>query len=352
MGTGELRARGRHLVVVVAAIAGAAMWAGSAGGQTVVASEVLQLSSTDEAPEDGALHVGPVTVASAGGPRYRVLLRFDLPPLDPHSLPDADLVLRDMPCYYDDEPSISAYPIVSQWGPDTVWSTQPEVGEPVATDESSTCPDGHVRFDVTGLVREWLTGGIPAFGIELRGDESVEDPRTYATSEGETERLDRRFDPDVEAAIVFAEPQQPPPDSPLVPTARVRHAGGRVRRTGRRRHGHGLPGARHGGHGRGATTRVGHDRRVRRIRRPARGRRRARRGRLRRTTAGSTSRRRSCPGAGFSSARSRSVSTARGGRPAPRSRCSSTRWHRCSRARPRGRRCRPIRIPTLAWPAS
>ena len=216
MGTGELRARGR-LVVVVAAIAGAAFWAGSAGGQTVVASEVLQLSSTDEAPEDGALHVGPVNVASAGGPRYRALLRFDLPPLDPESLPDADLVLKDAPCYYDDEPSVSAYPIVSQWGPDTVWSTQPEVGEPVATDQSATCPTGHVRFDVTALVREWLTGGVPVLGIELRGDESVQEPRTYATSEGETDRLDRRFDPDVEAAIVLAVPQQSPPDSPLVP---------------------------------------------------------------------------------------------------------------------------------------
>ena len=217
MGTGERRARGRHLVVVAPAIAGAAFWAGSAGGQTVVASEVLQLSSTDEAPEDGALHVGPVNVASAGGPRYRVLLRFDLPPLDAESLPEADLVLKDAPCYYDDEPSVSAYPIVSQWGPDTVWSTQPEVGEPVATDQSATCPTGHVRFDVTALVREWLTGGVPVLGIELRGDESVQDPRTYATSEGETDRLDRRFDPDVEAAIVLAAPQQSPPDSPLVP---------------------------------------------------------------------------------------------------------------------------------------
>ena len=167
MGTGELRARGR-LVVVVAAIAGAAFWAGGAGAQTVVASEVLQLSSTDEAPGDGALHVGPVNVASAGGPRYRALLRFNLPPLDAASLPEAVLVLRDAPCYYDDEPSVSAYPIVSQWGPETVWSTQPEVGEPVATDQSATCPNGSVRFDVTALVREWLTGGIPVFGMPVR----------------------------------------------------------------------------------------------------------------------------------------------------------------------------------------
>jgi hypothetical protein len=197
------------------ALAGLGVWSGAAHAQTYDVSQVLQLSSTDQPPVDGGLHVGPTTVASAGGSQYRALLRFDLLAVGLESVWSAELVLRDAPCYQGDSPPITAYPIVSDWGPDTAWSSQPDIGEPLGAGSSEACPDSLLRFDVTPLLREWLTGATPMLGIELRGDESIVDPRTYSTSDGETDRLDRRFDPNVPARIVITPP--PPPIVPAPP---------------------------------------------------------------------------------------------------------------------------------------
>jgi hypothetical protein len=206
-------------VVAVLAAASLAIWAGAAPAQTYDATQTVQLSSDDEPAGDG-LHVGPTTVTSTGGPLYRALLRFDLPAVGLETMSSAELVLRDAACYLGDAPPITAFPIISEWGTDTAWASQPEVGEPLGTDSTEGCPGGLARFDVTPLVREWITGTLPILGIELRGDESVEEPRTYSTSEGATDRLDRRFDLDAPAAIVItsspSDPSVPPPLGPAV----------------------------------------------------------------------------------------------------------------------------------------
>jgi hypothetical protein len=175
------------------------------------ASETLQLSSTGKAPDDGLLHAGPTTVAGLDGPRYRLLMRFDLPALDAAEVEHAELVLRDLPCYLGDGPPVSAYPVLSDWSPETGWQTQPEIGEAIGTGSGGGCPAGLERLDVTGLVRDWSSGGLPDLGLELRGDEDAEAPQTYETPDGETSALDRRFDPEASAQLVITAPSPPAP---------------------------------------------------------------------------------------------------------------------------------------------
>ena len=106
----------------------------------------------------------------------RSLLRFDLTPLalSAGQVASAQLKLFALPGLRPFDNPTSAKPITTElhrvtqaWGETTVtWETQPSVAGPF----TSAVQDGvnqWVSFDVTGLVKDWLSDPSMNFGVEL-----------------------------------------------------------------------------------------------------------------------------------------------------------------------------------------
>ncbi len=108
---------------------------------------------------------------TALGERARVLLDFDLPPVDVDELWNATLVLRERGCG-PSSAAITAYRVGSAWSADTVsWTGQPTLASSLGTIPGGGC-DAWQTLDVTEAVRRWSTGAWGSFGIALVGDEA------------------------------------------------------------------------------------------------------------------------------------------------------------------------------------
>ncbi len=205
-------AKVRCLCVGMLTLFGLSLWTPGAGAQVYPATETVQLATSDGAPGDGLLHVGPRTI---DGPFYRALLRFDLPAIDAERLLRATLVLGGASCYLGEAPPVTASPVLSSWGPDSTWEDRPATGGAVAAGSVGVCPSRDERLDLTSLVRAWSDGTAPNLGIELRGDESFAGPPVYETPDGPAETLDARFDPTRTFVEVELVTESPPANGPV-----------------------------------------------------------------------------------------------------------------------------------------
>ena len=141
---------------------------GSAGGDLFPAVSSAQLSdrAATTAATDG-LRVGRTT----SGERARVLLAFDLPPVDVDGLWSATFVLRERGCG-PSSAAITAFRVSDAWSADTVsWTGQPTLASSLGTIPFGGC-DAWQTLDVTEAVRRWSTGAWGSFGIALVGDEA------------------------------------------------------------------------------------------------------------------------------------------------------------------------------------
>jgi hypothetical protein len=140
----------------------------SDGGDLYPAVGSAQLSdaSATTAGADG-LRVG----RTALGGRARVLLDFDLPPVDVDGLWNATLVVRERDCGAS-AAAITAYRVGAPWSADTIgWAGQPALASALGTIHGGGC-DAWQTLDVTAAVRRWSTGEWGSFGIALVGDET------------------------------------------------------------------------------------------------------------------------------------------------------------------------------------
>jgi hypothetical protein len=69
---------------------------------------------------------------------------------------------------------ITTYRITSNWSAcSTTWSNQPSIGSAYGSQDLPWDAGQWYAFDVTDLVRGWISGSIPNFGVELRGPEAM-----------------------------------------------------------------------------------------------------------------------------------------------------------------------------------
>jgi hypothetical protein len=104
--------------------------------------------------------------------------------------------------------SVTTYRAKGDWDEDTVtWNSSPSYGEAYGSESVGTTFTWY-EFNVTNLVRKWVSGDASNFGIMLRGDES-EGVRGFYTSESQ-------YDP--ELVIDYTVPADPTPTSTCTPT--------------------------------------------------------------------------------------------------------------------------------------
>jgi hypothetical protein len=175
----------------------------SAGGDVYPAAASAQLS--DAATTTGGsdrFRVGRTGV----GERTRVLLDFDLPPVDVDQLWNATLVLRERGCGSSNA-AITAYRVGEPWSADAVgWTGQPTLASAVGTIPGGGC-DAWQTLDVTEAVRRWSTGAWGSFGIALVGDETRPGTERLLAGSGESDGPYLV----VNGLPLFAGPGAPPP---------------------------------------------------------------------------------------------------------------------------------------------
>jgi len=121
----------------------------------------------------------------------RSLIQFDLSSI-PTGTPISSASLRVYLVGSYDWPgktrTITAYRIGSTWSESSVtWNTQPTFGEAYGSAAVTERAWGWYSFDVTNLVRGWVNGTLPNYGVMLRGPEwSGYDSswRAFSTREG------------------------------------------------------------------------------------------------------------------------------------------------------------------------
>ncbi len=153
---------------------------------------------------------GPGILASAS------LLLPDLGPLAGNFILRATLMITKVEtfpeaCCKANEYPISAQAIGSAWIPDEVtWKSQPLWGSPSSSLlVSSDAPRGtQYEFDITEIVRAWVDGELPNWGLAVAVDEFFATPgNTYAASEGaplERPRLTVLMTPEPGTLILLA----------------------------------------------------------------------------------------------------------------------------------------------------
>ena len=184
---------------------------GSAGGDVypAVASAQLSDAAATTAGSD-RLHVGRTTL----GERTRVLLDFDLPPVDVDQLWNATLVLRERGCGSSGA-AITVYRLAGPWSADAIgWTGQPAFASALGTIPGGGC-DAWQTLDVTEAVRRWSTGAWGSFGIGLVGDETRPGTERLLAGSGEA---DGPYVV-VNGPPLFAGAGAPPPPPPSVDTA-------------------------------------------------------------------------------------------------------------------------------------
>jgi hypothetical protein len=118
----------------------------------------------------------------------RILYRFDLPTgVDQASVRSATLRLYLLNSLDTEASRICRiYRIVSPWEEETVtWNAHPQVAEQHA---AVSVPDTGlvwISWDVTTLVRGWLQGAYPNYGLMVVGDETQLNIRAFASREHE-----------------------------------------------------------------------------------------------------------------------------------------------------------------------
>ncbi|MBN1400940.1 MAG: DNRLRE domain-containing protein [Anaerolineae bacterium] len=119
----------------------------------------------------------------------RILYRFDLPAdVDQASVRSARLRLYLVNSFDTDVSRICRiYRISSPWEEETVtWNTHPQLAEQHAAASVPDTGDVWISWDVTTLVRGWLQGAYPNYGLMLIGDETQLNIRVFASREDET----------------------------------------------------------------------------------------------------------------------------------------------------------------------
>jgi hypothetical protein len=107
----------------------------------------------------------------------RSLVRFDLGWLPADTdIYSASLELQASSASGASMVDIRVYPIADDWREMSVtWNNQPAVNAPVATTPVDLFTPTVYAWDVTDLVREWVSGTRHNLGLELRGPESLSD---------------------------------------------------------------------------------------------------------------------------------------------------------------------------------
>ena len=180
----------------------------SAGGDVYPAVASAQLSDA-AATMAGIDHLR--AGRTGGGERERVLLDFELPPVDVDELWNATLVLRELGCGLASA-AITAYRVGAPWSADTVsWAGQPTLASSLGTIPGGGC-DAWQTLDVTEAVRRWSTGAWGSFGVALVGDEvSLGTERLFAGS----------GDPDGPYVVVNGPPLFPGVGAPPPPPSAI-----------------------------------------------------------------------------------------------------------------------------------
>ncbi|HQE93372.1 MAG TPA: S8 family serine peptidase [Anaerolineae bacterium] len=122
----------------------------------------------------------------------RSLLRFDLSEIPAYASINSAVLRVFYVGYYDYENysrTITSYRISSNWSETSVtWNTAPTIGEAYGSVPliANATQFGWYSIDVTNLVRGWVNGTLPNYGVMLRGPEhsgSDSSWRSFATKE-------------------------------------------------------------------------------------------------------------------------------------------------------------------------
>jgi len=121
----------------------------------------------------------------------RSLIQFDLSAIPTGTPIDSALLQVYLVSSYDfpgETRTITAYRIASTWSESSVtWNTRPSYGEAYGSASVTHGAWAWYSFDVTNLVRGWVNGTLPNYGVMLRGPEwSGYDSswRAFSTREG------------------------------------------------------------------------------------------------------------------------------------------------------------------------
>jgi hypothetical protein len=122
----------------------------------------------------------------------RIFLRFDVDAFVPEGAVVTDARLRLYLAYAtpdDDAPMPSRLQRVdAPWNEyDLTWNREPAWGPSYATQEIGTAPDTAYDWEITSLVQAWVDGDQTNYGVELIGDEEVQErERAFYSRETET----------------------------------------------------------------------------------------------------------------------------------------------------------------------
>ena len=150
-------------------------------------AEVIQGYPTSNCGDSSEMHAGYDTYLTPDGRVARSLIQFNLAAIRPEAtINDATLrvYLSSSYDYSGHSVAIRPYRATSPWAGDTVtWSDAPTIGESYPAVWITHGAWGWYEFDVTDLVRGWVNGTYPNYGLYLRGPESSAGWRGFATSE-------------------------------------------------------------------------------------------------------------------------------------------------------------------------
>jgi hypothetical protein len=136
---------------------------------------ILQGYPTMNAGNTSDMWAGYDDYLDPDGKIVRSLIQFDTSVI-PAGTPIASAVLRVYLVGSWDYPgrtrTITTYRIGSGWSESSVtWNTQPSIGEAYGSTGVTHGSGGWYSFNVTDLVRGWVNGTLPNYGVMLRGPE-------------------------------------------------------------------------------------------------------------------------------------------------------------------------------------
>jgi hypothetical protein len=153
----------------------------------VADTEIIQGYPTSNCIDELEIHAGYDTYLNPDGRIVRGLVRFNLTGIRPGATINSATLRLYLVGSYDyagHSIAISPYRVSSPWAEDMVnWNDRPSIGESYPATWITHGAWGWYEFDVTNLVRGWVNGTYPNYGLFVRGPESSAGWRAFATDE-------------------------------------------------------------------------------------------------------------------------------------------------------------------------